>query len=305
MEPWHDVEISESALWRASDYPDKESLAVDLSRADIGPLIDRARLLAQEGQAVATATAEDLNIGPLAPIMDRLRSTLMSGSGIALLRGLPVDDLSQTEIELVYWGIGLCLGRPVSQSVMGERLGHVRDMTATDPHARAYRNRNELTPHTDPADLLSFLCLRPAKTGGVSRFVSSLTIHEQMRSARPDLLAQLYQGFRYHRFGEQGEGDPAITPHRIPVFSRRGGLVSCRYVRQYIEMAAAEHPEILISPLEREALDYFEAQAGMASLHVEFTLDAGEAILANNFTVLHARSSYEDHTEPELKRHLL
>jgi len=37
---------------------------------------------------------------------------------------------------------------------MGERLDHIIDVTDKDPHAWAYRNRPELTPHTDPGDIL-------------------------------------------------------------------------------------------------------------------------------------------------------
>jgi hypothetical protein len=112
----------------------------------------------------------------------------MNGRGIAVVRGFPIDQVSPEELELVFWAIGLHLGTPVSQSVMGERLGHIRDVTDTDPNARAYRNRNELTPHTDPGDILSFLYIQPARTGGISRFVSSLTIHEEIRHNRPDLF---------------------------------------------------------------------------------------------------------------------
>ena len=205
----------------------------------------------------------------------------------------------------MFWGFGQRFGRPVSQSVMGERLGHVTDVTAQDPHARAYRNRSELTPHTDPADILTFLCVRPARRGGVSRFVSALTIHEEIRRSRPDLLARLYRGYRYHRLGEQPAGRPDITPHRLPVFSESDGHVSCRYVRRYIEVAADEDPEVELSDEDREALDLLESLAADPGLHLEFTLAPGEAIMANNFTVLHARSEFEDFEEPERKRLLL
>jgi hypothetical protein len=48
---------------------------------------------------------------------------------------------------------------------MGERLDHIID---EGPHAWAYKNRPELTPHFGPGDTLSFLCLHAAKSGGVS-----------------------------------------------------------------------------------------------------------------------------------------
>jgi hypothetical protein len=187
---------------------------------------------------------------------------------------------------------------------MGERLGHIIDVTKTDPNARAYRNKSELTPHSDPADMLSFLCIHPAARGGVSRFCSSIAIHEEIRRTRPDLLERLYRGYRYHRLGEQQPGDPEITAHRVPVFSTFEGVTSCRYVRQYLEVAADERPDINLDSVDREALDLLESLAADPSFHFEFTLQAGEAVFANNFTVFHARSSFEN--DPALPpRHLL
>ena len=297
--------IPELGLWRSADLPTKDSFSFDLDAELLADLEADARRLAADGRDPASVDPSECDVGRLAPRLEELRSTVLHGRGIALLRGFPVDRLTQPEIEMLFWRVGLSLGRPVSQSVMGDRLGHIIDVTDQDPNARAYRNRSELTPHTDPADLLTFLCLQPAKSGGVSRFVSSMTIHEEIRRTRPDLLERLYRGFRYHRLGEQAPGMPAITAHRIPVFSGAGGTVSCRYVRQYIEVAADEDPEITLTDEDYEALDLFETLAADPELCIDFTLSPGEAVVANNFTVMHARTSFVDHDELARKRHLL
>lgn len=214
-----------------------------------------------------------------------------------------MDRCTVDEMALMFWGVGLRLGRAVSQSVMGERLGHVVNVTDTDPHARAYRNRSELSPHSDPGDMVSFLCIRPAASGGVSRFVSSLSVFEEIRRERPDLLAVLARGFRYHRFGEQGPDDDPITPHRIPVFSERDGLVSGRFVREYVEIAPDEDPSIVLTDTDHEAIRVLEETANSPGLALDFTMAAGEAVVANNFTVFHARTAFTD--SPEHRRHLL
>jgi len=71
-------------------------------------------------------------------------------------------------------GIGTHLGRGLSQSVLGDRLGHVKDFSREDPLARAYRNKQELSPHTDSCDLVGLACLGDAKLGGVSRLTSAI-----------------------------------------------------------------------------------------------------------------------------------
>jgi alpha-ketoglutarate-dependent taurine dioxygenase len=187
---------------------------------------------------------------------------------------------------------------------MGERLGHVIDVTDTDPNARAYRNRDELYPHTDIEDIVAFLCLRPARVGGLSRFVSAPAVHNEILARRSDLLEILYRGFHYHRFGEEPPGEPPITRHRVPVFSERDGLVSCRYVRQYIEIAAQESG-VPLSPAEVEALDLVDAIARREDVGIEVRLEAGEAAIMNNFTVMHARTAFESDPDPTKRRHLL
>ena len=297
------VAVPPANLWDRTDVPDTDAIAMDLPADDLAELEAAARRLAADGINPVSAGPNDLPLGTLAPLVDRLRTEVLHGRGIALLRGFPVDRCTVDEMALMFWGVGLRLGRAVSQSVMGERLGHVINVTDGDPHARAYRNRSELSPHSDPGDLLSFLCIRPAPSGGVSRFVSSLTVFEEIRHDRPDLLALLARGFHYHRFGEEGPGDDPITPHRVPVFSECNGLVSGRFVREYVEIAADEDHSIVLTDVEREAIDYLEATANRPDLALDFTMAAGEAVMANNFTVFHARSAFTD--DSDRRRHLL
>jgi len=295
--------VDPACVWRSADH-ELADFRRHLDPTAFAALIAAARHAIASGRTVEDLGPEDLPLGQLAEAITALRSEILHGRGFAIVDGFPLDDLTVDEIACVFWGIGLRLGSPVSQSVMGERLGHVIDVTKTDPNARAYRNSNELTPHTDPADMLTFLCINPAAHGGISRFVSALAIHERFRSERPDLLERLYRGYRYHRLGEQQPGFPAITPHRIPVFSTRDGHVSCRYVRLYFEVAADEDPAISLDDIDREAVTMLEDLAADPSLHFEFTMQRGEAVFANNFTVMHARSSFEN-DEALPPRHLL
>ncbi len=295
--------VDPAILWRSSES-NLDTFTLRLAASDFSPLVAVVQQHLADGRPVDSLAPTDLPLGRqlAGPIAD-LKQQLTAGCGFALVEGFPVHDLSQAEIEMLFWAVGLHLGTPVSQSVMGERLGHVTDVTKTDPDARAYRNKSELTPHTDPADLLSFLCIHPAAHGGVSRFVSSMTIHEEIRRRRPDLLERLYRGYHYHRGGENRPGSTAATPHRVPVFSQHDGFTSCRYVRYYIEVAAAEDDSIVLDDVDREAFDLLEELAANPDLHFEFVLQSGQAVFANNFTVMHARSGFEN--DPAMPPRLL
>ncbi len=282
--------IPPATRWQAPDLLPIESIHVVI---DFSDMAHHAETLARSGRAPETIEAHELPLGVAQSGLDKLSEVLRSGRGIAIVPDFPVD-LRHDAVALVFWRCGLALGTPVSQSVMGDLLGHVIDVTKTDPNARAYRRNEKLTPHTDPADFLSFLCLQPAAIGGESLFISALEVHERLRIERPDLLERMYGGYRWSRFGEQADDEDPITPHHIPVFSERDGLISTRALRQYVEIAADEDSTITLDALDIEAFDVIDDAATNPDLAVRFTLERGQAIFANNYTVWHARTGFED-----------
>lgn len=292
--------VDPATRWTARDVAPLDHLLVSVDFTD---LADQAVVLAAAGRDAESIESHEMDLGAAAAGLGELDDVLRNGRGIALVPDFPMD-LPRNAIELVFWRCGLALGTPVSQSVMGDRLGHVVDVTKTDPHARAYRRNEELTPHTDPADHLAFLCLQPAETGGESVFVSALEVHERMREAHPDLLERLHRGYHWSRFGEQADDEDPITPHRIPVFSVCDGLVSTRVVRQYVEIAADEDASIVLDDLDRRALDHIDATVHDPELALRFTLQRGEAVFANNYTTWHARTGFVDAVDGP-NRHLL
>ena len=119
------------------------------------------------------------------------------------------------------------------------------------------------------------------------------------------MLAALYRGYVRHRRGEEQPGELPYTPYRIPVYSNVEGKVSARYVRSYIEAgeAAAGRP---MGVAEHAIIDTFEAVTKRPDLMLEFTLQPGEAYFINNYTILHARTAFDDgDAEEDQRRHLL
>ena len=72
------------------------------------------------------------------PVIDEIRHQIDDGRGFVVVRRLPVEDYSKDEIGMIFWGLCTYLGRGLSQSVLGDRLGHVKDFSREDPLARAY-----------------------------------------------------------------------------------------------------------------------------------------------------------------------
>jgi Taurine catabolism dioxygenase TauD, TfdA family len=296
--------IEHPAAWRASQFAGPGDYTIELTPAQLGEIDDAIARIRADGLSLEDIEQRHFAVPRLMPVIDEIRHQLIAGRGFAVVGSLPVERYSKDELGMVFWGIGTHLGRGLSQSVMGDRLGHVKDMSREDPNARAYRNKQELSPHTDLSDLVGLLSLRRAKSGGTSRLTSALAVHNAILAERPQYLDRLYRGYVYHRRGEEQPGDLPVTPHPVPVFSRVGGDVSVRYVRTYIEagMAAVGAP---IDDFDKEALQFFEEVSKRPDLMLEFTLEPGQMYLLNNYTVLHARTQFEDFEEEDRRRHLL
>jgi len=296
--------IDHPAAWSAADFPSKDRLAVDLEPRHLRALERAERVLAAAGTPAGALEARHFPLDPIAADVARWRREVREGRGLLLLRGFPVSGLPVEIVERMYLGLGLHFGRPVSQSKMGDLVGHVVDVGGKDRRERAYRNSRELHLHTDRCDHVAMLCLQPALRGGISGYASALTVHNRMLAERPDLLECLYRGYRLHRFGEQRPGEPPVTPIRIPIFSSRQGVFSVIYLRGYVDLAEQEY-DIALAPEEREALDRFEAIADRPEVRLDFTLEPGEAAFFNNCHLLHTRTAFEDDPDPARRRHLL
>ncbi len=290
--------------WNGADLDGLDSLARSFGPGQVAALEERLREVRRRGLALADIGREDFRHPELdGDLADVLRE-LIDGRGIVVLRGLPADRYDADDIAMMYWGIGTHFGAALSQSALGDVLGHVRDLTkpGEEEEARGYTSARELRLHTDLGQLACLLCYRPAASGGVSVVVSALAIHNQIAATHPEYLPILYRGFHYHRRGEEARDAEPVTPHRVPVFSEMGGNTSVFYVREILQNAATERGEPL-SAEEVAALDCFDACAREQS--IRFTLESGDMMLMNNRKVLHARTKFVDGDGAEQQRHLM
>ncbi len=57
--------------------------------------------------------------------------------------------------------------------------------------------------------------------------------------------------------------------------------------------------------MEVEALDLFQDLARSDQLCLRYRMKPGDIMFFNNYTMIHARTPFVDHDEPDRKRHLL
>jgi alpha-ketoglutarate-dependent taurine dioxygenase len=238
-----------------------------------------------------------------------VRDALESGRGFAVLDGVPPEHYSPQEMQVAYWLVGQLLGRPLAQNVQGTLLYDVRD-TGQDVRygARFSVTNAESTFHTDNsfggevADYVGLLCLNTAQAGGLSQVVSAHAAHNDLLARHREVLEVLYRPFHFDRRGGVRPGEPPTA--RFPVLSWDGRDLVCRYLRYWIETGHERAGEPL-TPEQLHALDVLDAVLGEPELRVEFALKPGDMFFVNNRWILHNRTAFTDHPEPERRRHLV
>jgi len=254
------------------------------------------------GIAVERLTRADFVLPHFAAELAGIATELEWGRGFALIRGLPAERYSEDELAIIFWGIGTHLGTAVPQNARGDLLGHVRDegLTLDDPQARGYQTRASQSMHVDRCDVVGLLCVRTARLGGTSRIVSSPAIYNELLRCHPWYVGILYKSFAIDMRGEERPGDPPV--YYRPVYSYYDGRLTCGANYTYIRSGQAKIGQPL-TEAETEALDMFYELA--EDLLLPMDLEPGDMQFLNNYVILHDRTAYEDHDQPERKRHLL
>ena len=287
------VGVEVPSVWTPQDFPDRALWSFELSDSDRTALAAYGR-----GGEYAELAA---HFGTAA---DRWVELLTVGSGFVRLRRLPIDGLTDAQIERAYLGLGRLLGEPVGQDRDANVLTHIRDERLPPaPGVRKYRTNERQDFHSDGADIVGLLCLHPARTGGESRIASAHAIYNEMLRRAPHLVDVMYQPMPWDRNDEQGAGEPPFF--ELPPIIDIDGLPRLFFIAWYIR-DSQRHPEApRLTDEQRAALDLAEAIANDPAFHIAMQFEPGDVQLLNNTTVLHSREAYTDDGDPARRRHLL
>ena len=220
---------------------------------------------------------------------------------------LSIDLESQNENIAKTWFVEFCkkIGTPLSQNENGDDLLSVRDQSLgeKDPRTRGPNTNKKLSFHTDRCDVIGFLCLQPAKSGGENQIIQSKEVEKVIQKERPDLHEILYQNFPYKTHSI----DPAnpLPFCEQPIFSSKNGYFACSYLRVLIDRADQDPDCPSLSNQQKEALDFLDSVCERNQLQTRFTLKRGDILFLNNWTTLHRRTAFEDFADLKQRRHLL
>ena len=288
------------AAWRGAEVAAHDDWRETLIDADVAELDSALALAKRTDKPMSELTKDDFPLPMLAKKIDRWREELTTGRGFCVLRGVPVERWSESDSEIFFWCLGQHLGIPGAQNPARDLLGHVRDTGESPDDVRHYRTRVNINFHCDAADVVGLLCLHKAKRGGKSRIVSSVAVYNELLRRRPDLVDRLYEPFM---MDTKGEGGVRYLPVRPCCFD--SGVLRTFYHTDYFRSAAGPDGEPILTPEDRSLLDLYNAIAETPGMYLDMDLEPGDVQLLSNHSVMHARTDFEDHPEPERRRHLL
>ncbi|HHW37413.1 MAG TPA: TauD/TfdA family dioxygenase [Bacillales bacterium] len=290
--------IKGTVAWTGKELSKDDSWIYYLTDKIIASLEYALNEVMKKGFKVPDFTKEDFPIPDLTDEIAYFVEELENGQGFLLIRGLPIQRYTDEEASIIYYGLGLHMGIPVAQNPKGEMLGHV--ISVGDPNkkeTRVYQTNSHLPYHTDLSDVVGLLSLRKAKSGGLSSLASAVSVYNRIVEKHPEFLSIFYRRFYFAHLGEE-------IPTLSPIFSYYQDKLSCRYLRGYIELGQ-EMQGAELSKVEKEAFDLLDSILHDEEIRFDMMLEPGDIQFANNYTVLHSRTHFEDFEEPERKRHLL
>jgi alpha-ketoglutarate-dependent taurine dioxygenase len=294
--------------WRRDELGPRDWI-VRLSAACVAELDGVVTGLHRDPRPTLLLRPEEFSLSACAGAMRRVREQLRSGIGLAVLDRVPVERYSLDENRALMWLLGSLLGRVVPTKWDGTMLYDVKDTgRALEYGVRVSLTNLDLRFHTDaawtdwPPEQVGLYCINRAQEGGVSRFVSLATVHNELRRRHRDLLPRLYRPYPWDRQAEHAPDDAKIA--RRPIFRLDGGRWIASYNERLIRNGATLAGEALDAE-GAEALAAMDAVVNSPALWVEFVVERGQVQFISNRQFAHSRTEFVDAPDPARKRHLI
>jgi alpha-ketoglutarate-dependent taurine dioxygenase len=300
-------EIKGPKAWKRGDLRPADWLVAfpDDAAAELNAVVERLR---REPQPVESLAPGQFAVASCERVMASVRRKL-GETGLAVVDRVPVERYSVPENQAIGWLLASLLAPIVAQTWRGTRLYDVKDTG----QQLGYGVRRSVTDlgqafHTDagwlpmPPAFVGLFCLESAPEGGLSRFVSLVTAHNELARRVPELLARLYRPFAWDRQAEHPPDAPRFT--RRPVYESDGGTLMARYYEDYIHNGQRLAGEPL-DEAGRDALLTLREIVDDPAAWVEFRIERGQLQYLNNREFAHSRTAFKDSPDGSRRRHMI
>ena len=234
---------------------------------------------------------------------------ILQGVGLLIIDRKSFLDFSKNEITKIYEIICNMLGTLYIQNINSEKIVEIKDEGKSMASGGRYHQTKEGgsyhtdSPHwTNVPDLVGMLCINQAKKGGISKFVSAYTIHNQLLKEQNDILKTLYEKFHFDKRGEFKINESQTIFE--PVFVFKNDKLYCRFLSNYI-IAGHQIQNYPLSKLQETALQSLEEISKNKNNVLSYDLKANDVVFFDNHRILHGRTEFEDYEDKNRKRYLL
>tara|TARA_B100001059_G_scaffold230307_1_gene264330 strand:- start:1604 stop:2605 length:1002 start_codon:yes stop_codon:yes gene_type:complete len=288
--------------WTTNDLEINKNWLIELDDNDNEELVKATQFAVDTNKNLYDLTSSDFPLKYFVRKINLIKEQIQSGFGFVVIKKLPIKQFNEEEVKRMLWGIGQYIGYPEKQDRAGALLHVVTDTGANfskSDHIRGFQTNEELQFHTDGADIFALLCIRNAKTGGLSKLVSSVAIFNEIEKVRPDLAQILQKEFHFDS-RTQNPNDDKIQ--KIPIFVKHDNLITALYKRRYIRSAQRFEEVPKLTKLQIEALDLIDKLCNDKKFCLSMQLSPGDLEIASNATTFHSRETYEDYADPNKRR---
>ena len=300
--------VNSGFAWTADDI-DPQGCIIHVSDKVLGEFRDMARVIATNPLPTVLRVPDQFEIPNILELMKAVRDRLDSPPGVAVIDRLPLDDMTLEQAIDIFWTIGQKIGRNVAQKWDGTMVYHVRDTGAEYRYGiRGSYTKVELLFHNDNAfgialpHYVGLMCVRPSAEGGLSRFCSLYSIHNQMLKRYPAQLERLYRAVLWDRQAEHADGEPIAV--LAPVFRYQDNRLWTRanpsLIKKGYEVAGRE-----MDSETADAVHALKEVSEQTALWFELPVERGHLQYINNIDIAHYRSEIVDDPDPSKKRHLV
>ena len=300
-----DHEITDRRAW-TRETVNGTDWTVTLGDAVVTEILELAATLDHQPLPVLMLSPDQFALAACREAMARVRAILRDGIGVALVDRLPMDDLTREQAIAAYWVLGSSSRR------RGAEVGRDDDLRR-DGHGPPVRlrrawlvdQRGAVVPHRQrvrrrAARLRRSSVPMPAREGGISRFCSLYTVHNEMSGATP--VSSRASTGRSTTIARPST-PPAIRRSRgCPASTMTPGVSGARFSPGLVRKGYA----LMETRLDAEAEEALEALLEVMKdrrLWMEFTIERGQLQYLNNREVAHYRSEFKD--DETRKRHLI
>jgi len=292
--------VDKKKAWEGN-LPNKDFL-VDLGATVIKELVQKRNLLKQHKIQDFPCLKEQ--------ILYFKQAILIDGCGFCVINGTNLSIFDRDELININILIAKIFGELLIQNKKGEKLVEVKDLGKTLSSGGRYHHTKEGgSYHTDgchifekPPDYVGLLCLRSAKEGGASKFISAYTIHNKLQEDKNSLKI-LYEKFYMDKRNENKTNEP-LTQF-ASIFSYNNERLNCRCCQRELIDSGHEKMNVPLTPSQKNALDNLDKLLANENFAVTYLLKSNDLMFSNNNWLIHDRTSFVDFDDENLKRCLL